>query len=206
MRVYAVAQGTEAWKQARHGIPTASQADRVITPKTLKPSSSQVTYRNQLLAERLVGHPIDWSGSDGYRDRGTGMEAEAKVFYELMYGVEVEQVGFIARDDDNFGGSPDGLVGTVGLLELKCPALHTAIGYSVSPDTLVQEYRGQCQALLYVTEREWIDLCAYNPELPAVVQRIERDEAYITALENALDVFCGDLDAQWERLQVLCAA
>ena len=206
MIIHEVEQGTPRWAELRAGIATCSAADRILTPKKLELSSQARPYMHQLLTERYLGHPVDWSGQSGFTERGTGMEAEARAYYELVTGAPVTRVGFITRDDGMFGGSPDSLVGDRGILELKCPALHTFIGYAIAPDTLVADYRGQCQALLYVAERDWVDLMAYHPELPAVLRRVKRDEAYIEALANALDVFQGDLDAAWEKLQVLSAA
>lgn len=193
MKILDVVQGSPEWLRARLGIPTASQVDRILTPAKLKLSSQAGGYRNQLLAEWLCGYPIDWGGSSQFMERGTDMEPEARAFYELQHDVEARTVGFVVRDDGLFGGSPDSLVGEDGGLEIKCPALHTHIGYLLDPEALVAEYRGQVQAYLYLTGRAWWDILAYNPELPSVVQRIERDEAYIAALDQVLGLFLADL-------------
>lgn len=193
MKILNVQQGSPEWLRARLGIPTASQVDRLLTPAKLKISSQATLYRNQLLAEWLCGYPIDWGGQSAFMERGTDMEPEARAFYELQRDVEAQTVGFVLRDDGLFGGSPDSLVGKDGGLEIKCPALHTHVGYLLDPAALEAEYRGQVQAYLYLTGRAWWDLIAYNPELPAVVRRIERDEAYIAALDAVLEVFLAEL-------------
>ena len=54
-----VQQGTDAWARARIGIPTASCFDKIITPKTMKPSASAKDYLHLKLAEWLLQAPLD---------------------------------------------------------------------------------------------------------------------------------------------------
>lgn len=199
MKILTMPQGGAEWALCRMGRPTASQADKLITPAQLKPSKSAAGYRNLLLAEWLIGAPLD-NARSAYMDRGTEMEAEARAAYELEFDAEVRQVGFLLSDDGRFGGSPDGLVDPDGILELKCPSLHVHVGYMLDPASLEAEYRGQCQALLHVSGRQWVDLMAYNPMLPPVIRRLERDEAWQAAFATALNVFLNDLDACREKL------
>jgi hypothetical protein len=193
-------QGSPPWVENRLGIPTGSQADLLITPKTLKPSGSQVRYRNQLIAEWLLGHPLD-SGDSGWTIRGTDMEEEARKWYAFTRDVDVEEVGFILRDDRRFGGSPDGLVGDDGLWEGKCPAAHTHIGYLLDPDSLVMNYRGQVNSYMHLTDRAWCDLTSYCPGLPGVLVRVGRDTEYLSAFLPILEDFTTDLEACKERLK-----
>lgn len=196
-----VEQGSPEWLQARLGIPTASCFDRIITPKTLKLSAQRFTYRNQLLAEWLLGYPIDWSGSSQFMERGTAMEPRARAYYEFQNDVEVDPIGFCLRDDEKVGGSPDGLVGDNGLLEIKCPAIHTHIGYLIDPEAFAAAYRHQVQGYLYLTGRAWADLLSYNPELPAVVVRVERDPEFVDALDESLNAFVEELEEAQAALQ-----
>ncbi len=66
MKIIQCEQGTPEWFQARLGIPTCSRLDEVLTPKTLKLSTPAGKYRNQLLAEWLVGYPLDFGGSSAF--------------------------------------------------------------------------------------------------------------------------------------------
>lgn len=193
-------QGTPEWHDARLGIPTASRYGDIVTPKKLELSKSSTTYRNQLLAEWLVGYPIDWSGQGQWMDRGQELEPKARAFYEMLRDVEVRQVGFILRDDRETGCSPDGLVGEDGGLEIKCPAMHTHIDYLLDPEKLVDTYRTQVQGSLYVTGREWWDLMSFNPSLPEVIVRVEPDPAFAAALDAALETFLADLAEAKEKL------
>jgi hypothetical protein len=199
MIVLTMEQGTPEWEMARLGMPTASGFDRIVSPKKLQPSSSAPAYRNQLLAEWLLGYPMDFGGSQ-WTQRGTGMEAEARAYFELQNDVEVRRVGFCLRDDGKAGCSPDGLIGEDEGLELKCPGIHTHIGYLLSPESLLNEYHSQVQGGLYITGRERWHLLSYHPDLPAVHIVVEPDAKHIAALAAGLDVFIEHLDAAKERL------
>jgi hypothetical protein len=187
-------QGSQEWLQARLGIPTASSFDKILSPKKLQPSTQAIPYRNQLVAEWLLGYPLELGNNNGWMDRGTGMEAEARAWYELRHDVDVDMVGFILRDDEKVGGSPDALVGDDGGVDFKCPGIHTHIGYVIDPKQLAEKYHAQMQGYLYLTERAWWDIVSYHPVLPKVEVRIERDDKYIGALHAALNVFVLYLD------------
>ena len=60
MKTVKVEQGSAEWALSRLGIPTASCYDRLLTPKTRKPSASRHAYRAELMAEWLMGQPLDW--------------------------------------------------------------------------------------------------------------------------------------------------
>src|SRR5690606_41842303 len=106
MRIVDVVQGTPEWLQARLGIPTASQADRILTPGRLKPAAASREYLYQLLAEWLIGYPIEWSASSQYMQRGTDLEAEARAACELEMGADGQHAGLRGTDDGLFGGRP----------------------------------------------------------------------------------------------------
>lgn len=200
MKILNVEQGSREWLHARLGIPTGSCADSLITPKTRKPSAQSVGYRNRLVAEWLLGYPLE-DGSSGWMDRGIELEDEARTYYEFDRDVEVERIGFVTTDDGQFGGSPDGLIGLDGGLEIKVPAAHTHVGYLLHPASLVEKYLGQVQSYMSITGRQWWDVFSYCPGLPEVVERVPRDEAYIAALDAALVPFLEDLNAAKDKLR-----
>lgn len=196
MIIHDVRQGGEEWMRLRLGIPTASQFDRLLTPKTRKPAAARAKYRAELLTEWLLGQPLEW-GSSTWMDRGTGMEDEARRFYEFERDAEVERTGFISRQDGQAGGSPDGLVGRDGGLEIKCPAALQHVQYMLGDDL---EYVGQVQGYMYLTGRAWWDVISYNPALPPVITRVARDEDYIGALVPVLDEFVKQLERDKSQL------
>lgn len=202
MRVIACEQRTREWLEARAGIVTASGFDRLLTPKTLKPSEQSEKYLNRLLAEFFLGRPLDDEGGDGsgWMKRGIVMEAEAWAWYSVEREVEVSEVGFCVRDDGLVGCSPDALVGEEGGLEVKNPSAEIHIGFLRDPSTLVTAHRGQVQGNLLVTGRKWWDLLSYNPEIPPVLVRVEPDPKYLAALADPLQSFVARLRSERERL------
>lgn len=206
MIVHNMKQGSEEWRRARMGIPTASAFDRILTPGG-KPSKSAEGYMYELLGELMMGRPSDNSPKSSWMNRGTTLEEAARNWYEFQMDVAVEMVGFCTTDDGTIGASPDGLVGADGNLELKCPKPETHVRYLLFPDRGVAEnYSVQAQGQLYVTGRKWCDVVSFHPELPRVIVRVERDEAYIALLDEALKAFCVELasgKAELERRGLL---
>lgn len=182
-----VVQGTKEWLDAKVGIPSASNFSRILTPKTMKPSSSMAGYAHELLAEQILGRPLDDATSE-FMQRGTVLEKHARDWYSLQKDVDVEQVGFLLTDDRRAGCSPDGLIGSVGGLEIKCPSAAVHIGYLLGEAG--EKYRCQVQGGMLITDREWWDFVSYNPDLPSALVRFNRDETFIKALSSAVNQFC----------------
>jgi hypothetical protein len=191
-------QGSAEWMAARVGIPTASQFDKIITPKTMQLSASSAKYANQLIAEQLLGVPIEDFGS-AFIQRGNFLEKRAVSYYELQRECDTQAVGFVLRDDRRSGASPDRLVGENGLLEIKCPSAPNHIEYLLDKDGI--GYKTQVQGQLWIAEREWSDTLSFNPDMPPALVRQYRDEKYIKALAAAVDQFLAFLDETKVKLQ-----
>lgn len=190
-------QGSPEWLMARLGIPTASQFDRLITPGG-KPSKSADGYMHQLLAEQLLGVPMD-DASSGFMERGNILEKRAVAFYELQKECDTEAVGFVTRDDGRAGASPDRFVGKDGLLEIKVPNAANHVGYLLDKEGI--GYRVQVQGQLWIAEREWSDTLSFHPELPPALVRQTRDEAFIKLLAAAVEQFLNAMDEAKVALQ-----
>lgn len=189
-----VAQGSPEWFAARLGKPTASRFDEIITPAKWQLSKSCTRYAHELIASEILGYDVNMASS-GFMARGSELEERAVSYYELHHDLETEQVGFILRDDGRVGCSPDRLVGTDGLLEIKCPSAAVHIGYLLNESI---GYTMQVQGQLWLAEREWCDTLSYNPELPSAIVREVRNEHVIHKLSEAVDQFLqhvGDLKA-----------
>ena len=196
MRIVECEQGSLEWMEVRLAVPTASQFDRIITPKSRKPSSGRFTYGAELVAEYLMGQPLDW-GTSLWVERGTELEDEARRYYAFQNDVEVRQVGFIARDDGLVGCSPDGLIGDAGGLEIKNLGAAKHVRHLLGEDL---DFIGQVQGNLWLTGREWWDVLSYNPELPPVVHRVEPDKEWQEAFVPILEEFIVKLEADKARL------
>lgn len=202
MKIVDVDQGSPAWLQARIGVLTASNMDKVITPKTGKPSASMTPLSYRMLAEEVLGRPLDDAAS-GFMERGRELEGEARAWYEFEHNCEVQQVGLVLRDDGKVGCSPDGLVGDDGGVEIKCPAAHTHMGYLLG--AIPDEYYCQIQGSLWMTGRTWWDFVSYNPEMPPVCLRYQRDEEFIAKLAAAAETLLATLDTHRKTLRELGA-
>lgn len=203
MIVLKVPQGSPEWHYARLGIPTASQFDRIITPKTRKPASGSESYMHELLAEWATGLPAGAEGR-GFMERGSLMEDWALSYYQLQTDAPaIERVGCVLRDDGMVACSPDALVGDGGL-EIKCPSTVQHIANLLNG---VDRYFAQAQGGMLITGRKWWDILSYHPEIPAHIVRVYRDEEYIAALSSALDQFVASLQQGRLKLEALgCAA
>ena len=193
-----VIQGTDAWLALRLGIPTASEFHRVITAAKGELSKQARRYAHQLVAETLLGEPLDNPvGVLAAAIRGTTLEPQAVQQYEFTTDFETRVVGFVTTDDGRIGCSPDRLVAGGGGLEVKCCAPATHMGLLLDgPD---DGYRQQVQGQMMVAELPWVDLYAYHPALPPVLVRTYRDEPYIVRMREALEEFLAMRDAMLEQ-------
>jgi hypothetical protein len=193
-------QGSLEWKQARLGIPTASEAKRLIKKDMRKKnpvwerSEADSGYLAQCLAEWILQAPLD-EGLSQWMDRGTESEPDARNWYEFENGVDVECVGFCTNDAGTFGASPDGLVGNDGGLEIKTPSAVNHVAYMLNPESLYDKYKVQVQASLFVTGRKWWDLMSWNPSIKPVVYRVMPDPEFAEAFAPILNTFLIALEA-----------
>ena len=194
-------QLSPAWFELRRGIPTACNFDRILTPKTMKLAAAADDFICELIAERFHLGPIHDLGPSPSKAmlHGTNTEPEARRFYAMDSGLEVQQAGFCTTDDGRFGCSPDGLVGAEGLLELKCPLGKTHVGYLLAGE-LPSEYRAQCHGQLIVCGRQWLDFLSYVPGLPPFKVRVVPDD-FTRALMVALEQFHERLEKAIQRIK-----
>jgi len=191
-----IQQGSPEWKLARLGIPTASNFDRIMQPKGRGLSASSKPYMHELLIEWLLGVPFD-PASSGFMERGTAMEPLARQWYEFMYGVTVERVGFIVREDRMVGCSPDGLIGLYGGGEFKALSAKNHIAAQLRPD---EAHNAQIQGCMWLAEREWWVCVYFHPTFPKIVRRVRRDDDFIADLASAVDGFVERLLATRQTL------
>ena len=191
-------QGSPEWIAARIGIPTASEAHKIITPGKLSLSSASQKYICKLIAEEMLQSSLDDFVSE-WMERGTDLEDQAIACYELRRDVDTDRVGFILRDDEMFGCSPDRLVGDAGGLEIKCPSPAVHVENMIDMGT---KYRIQCHASMWVTGRQWWDLLSWHPELPDALVRVERDEAICERMDDVFGRFISKLQEAREQLGI----
>lgn len=198
----AFAQNSLEWLTARAGIPTASEWDALVSPKfEIRTGEMPKTYLARKVAEAWIGGPLPgWNSID--MDLGKILEDEAKPFYTLTYGHEIQNVGFITSDDGQIGCSPDGLIGEDGGIEIKCPEAHTHVRYLLSGE-LPKEYAAQVHGSMYVTGRAWWRFMSYRRRFPPFMLQINRDEEIMGIMGEALDEFLSKFQAAMKYLEEL---
>jgi putative phage-type endonuclease len=194
-----IVQGTPEWHQARLGKVTASRVADVIAKTKSGYAASRKNYAAELIVERLTGQRQE-GFTNAAMQWGTDNEPAAREAYEYRQGVFVDQVGFIVhpRIKDS-GASPDGLIGDVGMIEIKAPntATHLDTLTSGKPDG---RYITQMQWQMACADRQWCDFASFDPRLPEelrlLVTRIDRDDDLIAELETEVVAFLVELDAR----------
>jgi hypothetical protein len=190
-------QRSDQWFQARCGLPTVSCFDQIVSVKGDR-QKAYSGYLMQVAGERLAG--ICENGYQSVEMRiGNEREPEARMVYAMENEVEVVEVGFVLHPSGKYGGSPDGLVGSDGIIEIKNKLLKNHMAYLVKGRTNGEHFQ-QMQGYIFVTQREWCDFVSYFPNLPLYQERLHRDEKFIEKLERELAAFCEELDAVCEKI------
>ena len=206
-------QGSTEWLYGRAGVATASRfcdARARLTRaskngKAGDPAGKAIEYAWTVAMERIADQPLDQTFETWQMRRGSTLEPEARMAYEMKTGLLAGESGLLLTNDRAFGYSSDGLVGEDGLIEIKCPANCQKIGdIWRDPETSTDEYIDQIQGGLWITGRKWCDFVMYCPWLASVgkdlfVKRVERDDDYIEELESDLMAFKA-LVGQYETL------
>lgn len=191
-----IEQGSPEWFECRRGKVTASRVADIIAKTKTGPSTSRQNYLIELALQHATGN-IEPSYTNEAMQWGIDNEAQARVAYEVESGSFVDQVGFIDHPTiANFGASPDGLVGGVGLVEIKCPNSATHWSY-IKAGKPPQKYITQMQTQLCVTGREWCDFVSFDPRMPEknqlFVVRVNRDPDYIKMIEQEVEAFNAEV-------------
>ena len=186
-------QREETWRKYRAGHVTCSRFSVACSRKGNVLSGTAKTLAYDLIGELLTGNPTP-SASAAALEWGIQNEERAIERYSLHRDYTdgpLTLTGFHRHPQHAFiGGSPDGLIGDKGLIEVKCP-FTTREYVRQMVEGPQREYKYQVQGLLWVLEREWCDFVLYDPRATAVgykhsmdVTRIARDDEFIKLLEK----------------------
>lgn len=182
-------QGSDQWLQSRCGLLTASTIGKLLTPKLdVANNDTSRGLTETLVAERITG-VVDYVHPSFDMQLGTLNEPLARDLYREQYE-PIHEIGFAVRDIGGLklGGSPDGLVGEQGGIEIKSRRAKTHLRTILS-DTVPAENMAQIQTLMLILERDWFDYVSYCQGLPLHVIRVYPDMEWQDAIKAALRNF-----------------
>lgn len=175
----------------RLGYISASNFSQLLVSADIKADkfgSGCDTYAHQLVAERFgvereeaTAASLEW---------GKEYEWEARERFEELYMLDVEVPRFINHPTiPMVGGTPDGLIGNDGIIEIKCP--QNPVYHMRNVLTAYQyhkDYKDQVQGYLWLTGRKYAWFVSFDPRWPESLQlaahRFERDEEHIELIER----------------------
>src|SRR3990167_807611 len=204
IQVVNVEQGSDEWKAARAGMPTASAFKDALAKGEGK---TRRAYMLKLIGERLTGE-LSEGYSNGHMERGHEYEPDARDAYAWHADVEPVQVGFVVNDGlidlGPVGCSPDGMVCEAGLLEIKTKLPHIQCEVLLKGE-VPTEHLKQIHGAIWVCEREWLDFVSYWPGLPIFIKRVYRDEKIIHELKMGLADFYSEMLELEQKIRGLYA-
>lgn len=201
-----IVQGSPEWLAQRVGKVTASRMADLMARTKSGWGASRTNYAAELICERLTGLAAPCFINEAMR-WGTDQEPFARQAYAERMACEVLETGFVDHPEVAMSGaSPDGLVGSDGLVEIKAPNTATHLDTLLS-GSVPEKYVLQMHWQMACTGRAWCDFVSFDPRLPEAmrlfVSRVPRDESLVVTLESEVAAFLAELDAKVERLRAL---
>lgn len=171
-----------------HPERSAHAAERAVKVLEVADNDESRGLTTLLVAERITG----WSDPTFMSDdmfRGHMIEPIAREFYSQKYAPATE-LGFVVREESawKLGYSPDGLIGSDGLLEVKAPRAKTHLKTILSGE-VPAHHMPQIQAGLLVSGRQYLDFVSYYGGLPMFIKRVLPDQEWFEAIRNACITF-----------------
>ncbi|EMW2199053.1 YqaJ viral recombinase family protein [Enterobacter hormaechei] len=158
-----VEQNGEEWDTLRLGKATASNFGLIMANDGKAFGEPAKRYALQLALEQIKGCKSEFGFSNDHMERGHEQEPIARMLYEEMNFVDVDNGGFF--DHETYGDSPDGLVGQDGLVEIK--SVIAATHYStLNRGSFDPAYRWQLVGHLDCSGRDWVDFISYCSDFP----------------------------------------
>ena len=158
-----VDQNGDEWFLLRAGKITASSLSKVMANYGKAFGEPAKKYAVDIAVQQITGKTSGGGYSNEHMDRGHEEEPLARMAYEAQYFCDVTNGGFF--EDGDTGTSPDGLVSTMGMIEIKSaiPSVH----YSrIAKQSFDSAYKWQLVGHLKFTGRDWVDFISYCSSFP----------------------------------------
>lgn len=155
-------------------------------------------YMCELIGQVCTGE-IKEQASFKQAEWGHENEEFARDIFAFQTGLEVKQVGFIYKDDDQRAGiSPDGIIESeLAGLEIKSPWDTKWHIDFILAEKIKPEYIEQCQFSMWVTGYKRWYFASYDPRMKAKrlhYVTIDRDEEFMKKYDEAYTVFISEMD------------
>jgi hypothetical protein len=195
-------QKSWAWFAARAGKLTGSEMGNLITDKgkirawtTGMPNS----YLHRKLAEKWRGSPLQSFAGNAQTDQGVMYEEQARSYFAALLDADISECGGIESDDNRLWCSPDGIIGDMEGLEIKCPNADTHVGWLLAGG-VPEEHVLQCQFSLYVSKFSTWQFLSYCKDMPHLAVSVEPDDVLFGIMDVAIEEFYVHFDAAWKVL------
>lgn len=176
MQFHDVAQNTDVWMALRCGKATASNFACFMANDGKAFGEPAKRYALQIALEISTGKKAEFSFSNEHTERGHEQEPVARMLYEQERFCSVGNGGFFCWGE--YGDSPDGLVGSDGVIEIKSVIAPTHYA-TLLRGSYDPSYKWQMVGHLDCTGRDWVDFVSYCADFPEdkqlIVHRLDRD-------------------------------
>lgn len=163
MKFHNIEQNSEEWSSLRLGKVTSSHLACIMANGEGAFGEPAKRYALQLALERITEKKAEYSFSNADMERGHEQEPIARQLYEEEYFCRVDNGGFF--DCGLYGDSPDGLIGTQGIAEIK--SVIASVHYAnIVRGSFDPSYRWQLIGHIDCSERDWCDFISYCSDFP----------------------------------------
>jgi len=164
MKIYdKVIQGTDEWKELRHGKVGGSTIAKLMSYP--EKSIRNCTEYYSVLAENIEEFdPFIENRITFEMQRGNDLEPLARQEFERISGKKAFQVGWVEMDNGFVGISPDGIINEKHNIEIKCPSANTHMMYILDNSVFTEKYAWQIVHNFYTMAIERLTCISYRPE------------------------------------------
>lgn len=163
MQWHDIDQNSDEWFLLRAGKVTASNLKVVMANYGKAFGEPAKKYAVDIAVQQLSGSTSGGGYTNEHMQRGHDEEPLARMAYEEQYFCDVTNGGFF--EDGDTGTSPDGLVGSDGMIEIKShvPSAHYAV---IARQSFASAYKWQLAGHLKTSGRDWVDFVSYCSNFP----------------------------------------
>jgi len=195
VKFYDVEQNTDEWQQLRCGHLTSSNLSKVMANYGKVFGEPAKRLAVDIAVQQITGKMESNTYSNHHMERGHEQEPIARSLYEANTFQDVTNGGFFSTG--LVGGSPDGLIGEDGVIEIKSVIASTHYA-TLQRATVDPAYRWQCIGNLKLTGRNYLDFISYCSTFPPIGQ-LYVVRMYTKSLQDEFEM----LDARIETFEHL---